>query len=187
MKKIVIAIFTIIISTVVFTSAAYAEGDGVVVPTEGDSWLDEVFGEGGLNLNIMKPLAFWDMEGTASIWSIAAMILNLIWPVLFIAFIVAVLVGVMKWMSSQGDETKLQSARKWIQNAIIGFVATGMIFVGANVATWWLGLGSVFSLSQNLAVCGDDVLYEYKKNTFGDAGADVECTCSEGAITWSCK
>lgn len=161
-------------------------GDSVTIPIVGDDWLKEIFGEGGLELNILKPKNFFGIEGTASIWSILAMIFAMIWPILFVAFIASIAIGVIRWISSEGVQVKLESAQKTVRNAVFGFIATVLVFAGVNIATWWLGIGNIFQLAQNLAVCGDVVLYEYKRDHLGNIGDKVDCSCPEGATKWQC-
>ncbi len=158
--------------------------DGVTVPVEGD-WVQEIFGEDGLQLNILKPINFFGIEGTASIWSILAMVFELTWPILFLAFLVMVAIGVIKWISSGGEQAKVESAQKTVKNAAYGFIATALLFVVVNIATWWLGIGDIFKLAQNLAVCNGIVLYEFKRDDLGGVDADVSCTCTDSG--WSCS
>ncbi|MBN2015418.1 hypothetical protein JW766_01160 [Candidatus Dojkabacteria bacterium] len=167
-------------------STQKSEGE-VIIPVDGDDWLEKVFGSGGLVLNILKPVNFWSMEGTASIWSIIAFLYTFFTAILFVAFIVAIGIGAIRWMSSMGEETKVQSARKWVSNAFKGLMVVVVVFIGVSVVTWLIGVGSVFDLAQNLAVCGDHVQYESKTDQCGDVYSDCECECSEGASDWSCN
>lgn len=154
------------------------EEEGVTIPVIGDSWLEEIFGSDGLKLNIPKPIKVWDVEGTASFWSILSWGFSVLWVLQFFAFIVAVVIGAIKWISSQGEPTKLEAAQKWMKNALMGFAATILIFVGVNFFTWMFGLGDIFDLAQNLAVCEGEVLYEWKRDNNQEDARKCECTDS---------
>lgn len=167
----------------VYATGSTEKGTGYNVPTgkEGD-WVSEVLGPVSISLRIFNAL-----EGKATLWSLIAWGFSIAFPILFLAFIAAVAIGGIKWMSSGGNETKLQSAQKWIKNAVIGFLAVGVVFILANVITWWLGFGNMFDLAQNLATCNNTVLFEYKRQTYGNIDVDYVCSCEENAVTWSCQ
>jgi len=187
MKKFIVGILIALSLVISYASPVLANDDDeqVHIPTAENDFIKKVFGE-GLNLDILKPLNFWDMEGTASIWSLLATLFSIAFPILYIAFVASVLIGAMKWISSQGKEAQLQSAQKWIKNAVLGFVGTTVVFIAVNVITWWLGVGSIFNLAQNLAVCEKQVLYEFKQSNPEYYGSDYYCTCEEGA-GWKCE
>jgi hypothetical protein len=166
------------------------EDDVVIIETEDDDdFLNEVFGEDNIILKIFKPMNYW--EGQAGIWAIGAYVFSVGFTVLFIAFIVAILIGVIKWQSSQGAEDQVRAAQKWIKNAVIGFLSTIAVFAGVNVVTWWLGIGSVYNLAENLVTCKDFegkavVLYEYKDRENKLEG-NYDCTCEDGVGEgWDC-
>jgi len=184
--KVISAAFLLVsvISIGTFTHNVHAqEDDGVEIPVD-EGFIKEIFG-GNISLNIFKPTKYW--EGDAGFWSIIGAIFSLAFPLLFIAFLFAIGVGGIRWLSSQGNEGKLQSAQKWIQNAVFGFVATALAFILLNVITWFMGFGNVFGLAQNLSTCGNKPLYQFKKENTG------ECTnyqCNSGAdghqTGWAC-
>ncbi|MDD3646916.1 MAG: hypothetical protein PHS44_00240 [Candidatus Dojkabacteria bacterium] len=163
---------------------ASANNDDVLVPGEGDLF-DEIFGPGGsIRLNILKPLNYW--EGDTSIWVILSVILSNLFVILFIVLIFAIAIGAIRMVGSQGSDTKLQSASKWFKNALIGFAATIIMFILVNVVTFFLGIGTVFSLAQNLAVCNGETLFEHKRDIDEDTlpeGCDWECTPAD----WVCN
>lgn len=136
--------------------------EGVGVDVGGD-WAKEVFGD-TITLNIMKPINFWDMEGVASIGSIIGFLFSLVTLILFVGFLFAIGIGIIKWISSQGNEAKIQSAQKWLKNAVMGFVAVIGVFLIANFITVAVGIGSVLDMGQNLASCNDVLLYKYKED-----------------------
>jgi hypothetical protein len=190
MKRFLITILLSFLLFYQFTFSVFADDD-VTIPTEGDSWIEEVFGSEGLKLNILKPLTFWELEGTASIWSIAGYLFSFLTMILFVSCLVAVGIGIAKMMSSGGEEGKLQSGKKWATNAAMGVVSVIVIFIVANFITWLLGVGNIFNLAQNVAVCGEGAnstaLYEYKKEKYGDPYTDVECTCPDNNSGWDCS
>jgi len=157
--------------------------ENVSIFSEGAEWL---FGEEGLTLNILKPSTLMKMEGTASFWSLVAYISSVLWWFVLVAFFFAVGIGAIRWISSQGQEAGLQSAKKWMVNAVVGFSATIVVFLIASFITWLIGIGGVFDLPQNLAVCGigdnKQVLFEWKKEH--DMLDATECTCDGN--NWSC-
>ncbi len=157
---------------------------GVNIFSEGAEWL---FGDEGLTLSILKPSRLMKMEGTASFWSLVAYISSVLWWFVLVAFFFAVGIGAIRWISSQGQEAKLQSAKKWLVNAVVGFSATIAVFLIANFITWLIGIGGVFDLAKNLAVCGEgddkEVLFEWKKEH--DMMDATDCTCNYKG--WSCS
>lgn len=169
---------------------------GTSVDAETLSFFEEVFGPNNLLLSIFRPINYW--QGNASLWSIFAMVLSFAFPVLFIAFIVVIAIATIKWVSSQGREAEYVSAQKWMKNAFYGFFANIFVFVGVNIITWWIGIGNIFSLAQNLATCEDIngkkvVLFEFKKDgkdTVGtkiDINLEYDCVCQdETSHAWSC-
>jgi heme/copper-type cytochrome/quinol oxidase subunit 2 len=168
-----------------------ADDGGVTVPVEGSDWVKDLFG-GDLKLRIMSPTNFMGMEGTASIWSIIAYVYSFITIILFLGFLFAIAIGAIKWISSQGQEGKVQSAQKWIRNAVMGFVAVIVVFIIVNFISYILGIGSIFEVGQNLAVCEGKVLYEYKEELRESTGKEPEkwdCVwrCPEGAEGWVCE
>lgn len=156
---------------------------GLSIFSEGAEWL---FGDEGLTLNILKPSKLMKMEGTASFWSLVAYISSVLWWFVLVVFFFAVGIGAIRWISSQGQEAQLQSAKKWMVNAVTGFTATIVVFLIANFITWLIGIGGVFDLPQNLAVCGEgdnkQVLFEWKKEH--DMLDAKECNC---VGTWHCS
>ncbi|MBU0975519.1 MAG: hypothetical protein ABIE03_07825 [Patescibacteria group bacterium] len=157
-------------------SVAASNNDDVLVPGEGDLF-DEIFGSGGsIRLKILKPLNYW--EGDTSIWVILAVVLSNLFIVLFLALIFAIGIGAMRLVSSQGNEGRLQSASKWLKNAVVGFAVTIIMFIVINLVTFFLGIGSVFSLAQNLAVCHGETLFEHK--------GDIDESTLPDGCTWEC-
>jgi len=157
--------------------------DSISIFSEGAEWL---FGEDSLILNLVRPPTLFNMEGTASIASIGIFIVSFLWWILIVATFAAGAIGAMKWVSSGGEESKVQSAKKWTVNAVTGFGVAIAIFLIANFFTWILKMGNVFDLAQNLAVCGEGentvTLIDWKKdNNNLDA---KECKCNGG---WSCS
>lgn len=166
------------------------DSEGVGIDVEG-SWAQDVFGD-ALELNIMKPLNFWNMEGTASIWSLVAFLYSFITIVLFVGFLFAVGIGALKWISSQGQEAQVQSAQKWMKNAVMGLAAIIIVFIIVSFISLFFGIGSIFEMGQNLAVCGDSTLYEYKNELREDMGMEPDewdCVwrCPEGSGGWVCE
>ncbi len=161
----------------------YCKSSTVSIPVEGDKWLTKnLFGSESITLKILTPTKF--VSGETTIWVIIAMIISNLFVALFLVTIVAIVIGVLKWFASQGQEGKIESGQKWIRNAIMGFVATIVAFVLVNVGTYFIGVGNVFDLADNVSVCGDDVLYRYKQDK-NLLDKDVECKCSNDV--WVCK
>lgn len=163
-------------------SSGVLSSDGVSIEVEDESWLKEVFGD-SLKLNIFNPTGdLFSSKAEVTVWVVAALLVEIAFYILFIVMIVAILIGVIKWISSQGKEDKLVGAQKWVKNPLIAFGATIGMFLLINIITWFMGAGSIFTLAENLSVCGDEVLYQYKQ----DAGltGDYYCTCN--ADSWSC-
>ncbi len=162
--------------------------DGKCIDPSGDSWIKEVFGE-SLILNILKPKNYW--EGETGIFSLLSMILANGFVILFLATIFAIGYGLIKLIGSEGDQSKLDSAKKWIKNSVIGFAVVLIAFVGVNVLTFMLDVGSVFDLAENMRVCGKGekrkVLFMYKKEDKPECLKEkCNCTCN-GDDGWSCN
>jgi len=156
----------------------YLDEGGVDVLIDDKDWVGKLFG-GSIRLRIFKPLSFW--EGDASVLTYIGVILANAFVILFIVFVVAVGIGTLKMVSSQGDSGKYESAKKWFTNAVTGVVAVVVVFVVVNLGTALFGLGNVFDLAQNFAVCDGVSLIQWKKdNSMLDAS---DCTCGG---SWSC-
>jgi len=155
------------------------ENDQVVINTDGD-WLDKIFPDGSISLNIFNPSKF---EGQASFWSLVGWFISLLFPIAFLASIAFIAIGTIKYVSSNGEDAKVQSARKYIKNAVLGFVSTIVFFIGANLILIIFGFGNLFDFAQNVAVCEDKALYEYKRDNPTYLDSD-DCTCT--ASGWSC-
>lgn len=184
MKKI-LKIFTIstmflAVSGIIFSVEA---DEPIVIPVEGDFWGD-LFGE-GITLNIFNPSNF---EGEAGFWSLVVGVLQWVFPLLFIASLAFIAIGAIKMQSSAGDTGKYESGKKTVINAVIGFLSVIFFILIGNLVTMVIGIGNIFSLSQNLATCGEDsnkqTLYQWKQD-HPDYYNSNNCKCSNGS--WSCS
>lgn len=178
----IILIITLLLSS--FAIATYASDNVIIDTGGGGGFIDEVFG-GDLELEILKPIRFWEQEGTAGFMSIVFYIYLLLNPILLIAFLFVVGIGVAKWMTSGGQDGKIESAQKWLKNGVTGFAAVIITFAAASSITYFLGVGSIFDLGQNLANCDGKPLYQYKVDQYDNADEQVDCTCE--SFGWSCK
>lgn len=157
------------------------DDSNVNIPVEGDDWLNDIFGE-GINLNIPKPLGLWE-EGEISILALGGVCLANGFVILFLVFIVAIGIGTLKWISSSGIQAKIESAQKWFKNAGMGFGVTILIFVGVNIATILMGVGHVFEMANEFAVCNGVNLYQWKQdNPDWDSGASTMYYCTTEAL-----
>lgn len=166
-------------------------GVTIDVPEDDTGWIQKLFGD-SIKLDIFKPFNLWEGEGT--IFSYVAMIISNGFVLLFILFIIAVAVGTLKMISSQGDSGKFESAKKWFTNAVTGMVVTMVIFVVLNIGTALLGFGNIFRLASEFSVCDGKALYQYKKDRFEALNIEnkqypnltllYDCTCESGG--WSC-
>ena len=159
--------------------------DSVIIPVEGEVWKD-LFGEGGIELNIFNPA---NSGAEATFWSIVAKLLNAFYVVLFLATIVFIIIGVIKMQSSMGDQSKYGSGKKTIKNAIIGFLSLGAFVIVSSFITYLIGIGNVFKLAKNLETCGQgeskQTLYQWKQEYPNEYNND-NCICSEDG-NWSCS
>lgn len=152
--------------------------EDISIPGSGD-WFEKVFGGSGIALYVFDPT---NVQGEATFWTFAGWGISVLFVVLFIAAIAAIAIGTIKMASSGGEQSKLESGKKWFKNAVIGFAAAAAFFVVTNIALYVLGLGNIFDLAQNFAVCGDKPLYQYKnEQNIGD----LKCTCV--GSSWSCS
>jgi len=190
-RKITSIIFILIlffVSPLIYRAEVYGEDEeGVAIGTD-DGFVKDVLGDTGLILNIFRP---FDLGGHITIYTIAALILEYAFPLLFIAFMFVVGIGVIKWISSQGNEAKIQNAYKWLKNGAVGFLSTVFVFIGVNLITWFLGIGNVYHLAEHLVVCRDssgrfETMLEYKRRT--NLGAEWTCYCHEAPVgtEWAC-
>jgi hypothetical protein len=184
-----IIFFVFLLGPFFYGMSVYGQDDegGVTIGT-GEGFVRDVFGNAGLVLNIFRP---FNLGGHVTIYSLAALILEYAFPLLFLAFIVVVGIGGIKWISSQGNDTKVQNASKWLKNGVIGFLSTVFVFVGVNLITWFVGIGSVYHLAENLVVCEDntgklETMFDHKRNE--GLGAEYSCTCVEEGVGyhWEC-
>lgn len=174
---IILAVFFIAI--LYFPGIVYAE-DPVDIPTGGNDWVEKIFGTGDLSIEIFRTKF---LGGDMSIWSLLATLFSLSFPLLWVAFFFVVGIGALKIVSSEGIEDKLRSGQKWLKNGVSGLAASAVIFIIANLVTYFLGFGSVFGLAKNFVVCGDVALYEHKR--LRGISDDAKCECV--GKTWSCS
>lgn len=122
------------------------------------------------------------IEGaTTSIFGLVFNIILCIWPSLLLLTLVVIAVGVIKWVSSQGVEQKVVSARKWIKNAVIGFITLILIFIITVIVTKLAGIDNVFQLSDAFTFCGEneESLLEYKQD-LKESAQCCDYKCSSG-------
>lgn len=156
------------------------DADGNCIKPAGDSWLQDVFGE-SLTLDIFRSSNYW--EGETGVFVLLAVLLGNGFIVLFIATIGAIGIGVFKLISSAGDQAKLDNAKKWVTNAVKGFAVVLIAFIGVNIVTYILGVGNVFKLAENLRVCDNTALIEWKREN--DKLDWINCKCESGS--WTCE
>lgn len=163
------------------------KGD-VTVKSDSDLW-EKIFGTDSLLLNIFQPSNLW--EGHATVLTYVGVLISAGFIILFLATIFAILIGALKWVSSQGVQEKIISAQKWMKNAIIGFFSTGAVFILVNIITFFFGIGNIFEMAENFSVCDGQTLYEWKQDNPGWGTSttcmpDYECEAAGGSIGASC-
>ena len=163
--------FLFVISAIfVFSSLFLAQSVNAQVDIDSNGGIGEKIFGGKIDLDIFNPTK---LKGEAGFWSLAAFSIQVLSPVSFIVAFGAAGIGAMKMSQSQGDSGKMESAKKWFVNGVLGIAATIVVLLAVNLVTTILGVGNIFNMAENLSVCGNKPLYEVKKN--GPDGANYEC------------
>ena len=177
--------FILLAGLVIFTcgnpvSAASNSVSDAPVEIGTNDWAEELLGD-KVELFIFNPSY---LTGEAGFWSLAAMIFSALFVLSFLVTIFAIGFGSIKMSSSQGDQAKMASGKKWFVNGAIGFLSTIVFILITNLILSVTGIGSIFTLAQNVQVCADQALYQYKKE-HPDLMDLENCTCSAGG--WQCQ
>ncbi len=93
-----------------------------------------------LNYKIPCPTVFCSLEDVVNAAA------NLIRPIFVLTFIAMLIYGAWLWLTSQGDDKKLGTAKKVIIAAIIGFALAVFAPTIAQFIGGLLGVSNVFSL-----------------------------------------
>ncbi len=90
------------------------------VPAQAGSWIDRA-GEGGLD-TIGAEAYGEDGEPSKSLPAIIASLVKVLLSILGIIFVILLIAAGFKYMTSGGDQDKIESAVHQIRNAIIGLI-----------------------------------------------------------------
>lgn len=124
MKKILLSVALFIFLGVVPPAWAAFEGAGGRVPSPTPSSIESVFGQ------IIPPSPVQALgPGSVGISNVLNKIIQLIYVVASIAFVIMVIVSAFQWIISGGDKEAVAGARKRLTWAIIGITVLALAFV----------------------------------------------------------
>ena len=138
--------------------------------------------EGGLfdsfRFDIFNPTKF----SAGGIYSLLGYISSLLFTILLIVWIVVIISGAIKIISSEGAEDKLKEGYGNIKNVFVGLTMGLAFFAVLSLIGTFLGFGNVYQWADKLAMCEGKFKYQ-RESEIEDTGAEVpELTC--GTAGW---
>lgn len=119
-------------------------------PTKpGNTAVNTFFG-GDIKLNI--PFLTQLTTPTSLLTWIIAILAIMPW-VIWIICIIVILLNVIKWVKSNGNEKEVESAKSGIKKALVGFISMFVLFILANLMSYFFVGTSFESLIGALAPC----------------------------------
>lgn len=97
----------------------------------------------GLGVNPKPANAVTQLDNTIST------IIGVLTLIAFIYFVIQVILAGYSFISGQGDEKKIESARKRLTNGILGITIVVVAFGITALLATLLGLGNIFNLNTN--------------------------------------
>ncbi|MBN1916243.1 hypothetical protein JW796_04680 [Candidatus Dojkabacteria bacterium] len=138
--RIIIFINAIVLFSLISMNRVSAQ---VVVPGDEAGLFDD------FKFDIFVPANF--AEG--GIYSLLGYLSSLVFSVLLVVWIVVIIIGVFKIISSQGAEDKIKSGYQEVKNVFIGLTTGLIFFVVLSLIGVFFGFGNVYQWAQNLEMC----------------------------------
>lgn len=87
-------------------------------------------------------------DSIGSISDLINLLLSIMYPIAGVILFFMIVIGGFKWMSSQGEPDKLDSARKYMTNGVVGFVLLALSFFLVRLIAFVFGLdgGGLFGV-----------------------------------------
>lgn len=133
MKKILLIITSVFVSLAMAFVPAYASGDNCDKMSPSDPDYDKLCGIcSKISPNVPNYDTLCGGGGEADLQGNVKNILNTVYFWVAIIAVIVIIIGGVKYMTSQGDASKIKSAKDTILYAIIGLIVTLLAFAITN-------------------------------------------------------